>query len=138
MGLSINNDLGRIHISNSAFAQVITTAMTSPGCAGKIWPASKRGRKLGLVPKYSDTELSMYIETGFNEDGRMTLEFNVIVLFGAGIRKTTEILADLISEKIQTTIGRKPAEITINISGIRSRQVARRNTKIVYHYDIDG
>ena len=138
MSLTKSNDLGRIIISNSAFAQIITTAMTVPGCSGKIWPASKRGRQLGLVPKFNDTELSMYIDTGFNEDGRITVEFNVIVLFGAGIRRTTEILSDVICDRIRTMMGQKPAEITINISGIRSRYIARRNTKIVYHYETDG
>ena len=140
MTLSIKNDLGTISISNALFARMIYNGMELPECAGKMWPATRRGRQLGSVPKLNDTELSMNVEVHYNEEQKICLEFSVIMLFGAGIRKTTAVLADHIADHIKKYSGRKPAEITINIAGVKSvksKHIAKRNTKVVYRYEAD-
>ena len=137
MTLSIKNELGTISISNTLFSRLIYNGMEQPECAGKIWPATRRGRQLGSVPKLNDTELSMNVEVEQDEMQRVRLEFNVIMLFGAGIHKTTAALADYIADHIEEYSGTKPSEITINIAGVKSRHIAKRNTKVVYRYEAD-
>ncbi len=138
MALTKQTELGEISISNMVFAQIIFEGMRIPECRGKIWPATPRGRQIGIVPKYIDTEFSMYIDVDFNEEGRVELEFSVITLFGISIKRTTKHLADYIAGAFVKYSGRTPAAITINIAGVRSRHKARRNTKVVYRYEDNG
>lgn len=134
MGLKKETSLGSINLSNSIFAQLIFDGMESSKCKDKIWPASPKGRPIGIVNKYMDTEFAMYIETG-REKGRLILEFSVIVKFGISIKRTTEFLSDYVAKNIEEIIGEKPAKITINIAGIKSRHKVRGKTKVVYRYE---
>jgi uncharacterized alkaline shock family protein YloU len=138
MTLMKETELGIITISNTIFSQIIFDGMMQPECADVIWPATKRGRLIGIVARFTDTEFSMNLDVGHDRDGRVILEFNVIVQFGISIKKTTRKLADYIADNIEMLSGRKPLRITINIAGVKTRNnKARRNTKVVYEYDAD-
>lgn len=135
MTLSKETQMGTISISNSILAQIIFDGMRTPACVEKIWPATPRGRQIGMVHKYMDTEFSMYIETEKGEDGRFILEFSVIAKFGISIGRTTQTLSDYIARDMKEIIGENPKQITINIAGIKSRNKVRGKTKVVYKYE---
>lgn len=136
MALMKENDLGVITISNAIFSQMIFDGTMTSECADKIWPATRRGRQVGIGGRFTDADLSMNIDVDYDEDDNIKMEFNVIVKFGISIKTTTRILSDFIADSIENLSGRKPAEITINIAGIKTRQnKARRNTKVVYRYE---
>ncbi len=138
MAVNKETDLGTITISNSVIAQIIFDGMMQPGCRNRIWPATPRGRQIGILEKFTDTEFSMYISVQHSEDHRIMLEFSVICQFGISIKRTTRILADYIAEQFEYLGGSMPAQITVNIAGVRSRQKARRSTKVVYRYETNG
>jgi len=136
MTLMKETELGIITISNSIFSQIIFDGMMQPGCLDVIWPATKRGRQVGIVARFTDTEFPMSIDAGYDKSDRMTIEFNVIVQFGISIKKTTKLLADYIADNIETLSGKKPMRITINIASVKTKNNrARRNTKVVYEYE---
>jgi uncharacterized alkaline shock family protein YloU len=67
----------------------------------------------------------------------ISLEFSIIVKFGSSISSITRKLADEIHREILTDLGLETTQITINIAGVRSRKVARRNAEVVYRYAAD-
>ena len=135
MSVARENRLGTISLSNAVFAQIIFDGMLQESCADRIWPSTPRGRQVGVIDRFTDSEFSMYINTDRDQDGRITLEFSVIVQFGLSIRKLTGMLSDYIADRICELDGDRPSVITINIAGVRSRHKVRRNTKVVYHYE---
>ncbi len=138
MSLKKTNDLGTISIANSVIAQIIFDGMEQEGCRNRIWPSTPRGRQIGKVARFMDTEFSMYLDPQYDQDERIHLEFSVLCRFGISIRQTTKVLADYIAETIKSYSGRYPAEIIINIAAVKTRnKKARRNTRVVYRYEAD-
>ncbi|MGI6211076.1 MAG: hypothetical protein ACOYJJ_00620 [Anaerovoracaceae bacterium] len=133
MTLMKTTDLGMITISNAVFARIIRDLMVDPKVSERIWPATRKGRLISL--EGSETELSQNLKAGQTKDGGLELEFGVITKFGSSIRQLTKIVSDGIADELRTEFKETPLTITINIEGVRSRQVARRNTKVVYHYE---
>lgn len=127
--------LGTISLSNEVFAQIIFDGMMQESCIDRIWPSTLRGRQVGVIDRFTDSEFALYITAERDADERIMLEFSVIVQFGLSIRNLTGILSDYIADRICELDGDKPSTITINIAGVRSRHKARRNTKVVYHYE---
>lgn len=135
MSFGKNTELGEVKISDQIIAQIILDAMDHEKIRDKIWPATVRGRQIGLLPKIVDAEFASNMNIDSDENDRLTLEFNVIVKFGESIRSITRMLADNIEESLKYLLGINTSVITINIAGVRSRQIARRNTKAVYRYE---
>ncbi len=135
MSLKIENELGQMKISNTIIAQTIYKGVENLNLEDKIWPATPRGRQIGMVSRFTDSELSMYINCCFNEKRIVVLEFNAIVRFGISIKKTTRLLSDFIYKNMNDYFGEGNVEITINIVGVKSKQKARRNTKVMYRYE---
>lgn len=137
MTLARNTELGSITISNTIFAQIIFDGMTLPQCNNMIWPATKRGRQIAIGSRFNDTDFAMNIDSDYDDNGNMVIEFNVIVRFGISIKRITKHLADYVADEIEYDSGKKPSVIIINIAGVRSRHKAKRNTKVVYRYDAE-
>lgn len=135
MALIRNTDLGAVTLSNRLFTNVVISAMSQPGCIDKIWLATKKGHEIGIAVRWTDRDLQTAVKIAEDENVRMTLEINTIVLFGAGIKKTTAILANSIALQLKEMTGCNPSSITINIVGIRSKQIARRRLRAVYRYE---
>ena len=68
----------------------------------------------------------------------MTIEFSVIVRFGVSIKTVTHEFSDRIADSMLYILGIKPTKIIINIAGVKSKQIARRNTRTIYRYDTDS
>lgn len=135
MTISKDTELGEIAVSDIMFAQVISECFKSETCLGRVFPATKKGRQIGSDQKYSISEFASHIETEKSFDGEsVDLTFSVIVKFGTSIRSLTDVLGDDIAEKIQQKLGQKPRQITIRITGVKSRQIARRNLEVIKRY----
>ena len=64
----------------------------------------------------------------------MDLAFSVIVKFGTSIRSLTDALGDDIANQLEKKLGQKPRQIVIRITGVKSRQIARRNLEVIKRY----
>ena len=134
MSIAKITELGEVKISDQIVAQIISDSMSAEGIKNKIWPATVHGRQIGLLPKIVDAEFASNVVINTLDDGSITLEFSVIVKFGQSIKKITKELADLVSDNMKYMLGVTASIITINIAGVKSKQVAKRNTKAVYKY----
>ena len=136
MTISKTTELGTINVSDLIFAQIIERSLRQTGCRDKVWPATKKGRQIGNDAKVSAADIAREIEVEASSDGsNFELTFNVIIKFGAGIRKITDLLTDYISETVLNKHGRKPDLIRIRIVGVRSKNIAKRNLEVVKRYE---
>ena len=118
-------------------AQIIYRGIEALKLEEKLWLATPRGRQIGMVSRFTDNELSMYIDCFFDDKNTIILEFNTIAKFGVSIKKVTKVLSDYIYESIKENFGNENMKITINIAGVKSKQKAKRNTKVVYRYEAE-
>lgn len=131
-------ELGLITVSNSVFAEIINEVMQTEECAADMWVTMHQGRLVRMARALSDPDYVRDLSVRLNGNGRICLTFGVIVRFGVSIRQATRFAADEICARIYEQTGMIPAEITINIDGVRTRKkTARRSTKVVYRYAED-
>lgn len=134
-------ELGEIKISDDIIANIISDVLNSPEICDKIWPATVHGHKIGRKSKIAeivdlgDSDLVSNISVSTDDQGDVTIEFSVIVRFGISIKSSTKMLSDQIAENMQYILGVKPSIIIINIAGVKSRQIAKRNTRTIYRYE---
>lgn len=135
MTLSRETELGTISVSDVLFAQIIAESFELEPCRDRVWPATRKGRQIGNDQKFSIGEFASHIEVESSFDGEsVDLEFSVIVKFGTSIRALTDAMADYIAEEIERKSGKKPCQITVRISGVKSRQTARRSLEVIKRY----
>lgn len=137
MGIEKEGPLGSITISDGVLAGIIEESMLIPGCAGRIWPATPQGLKLDLNGIEADEDFFQSVSSSKTDDGGYRLEFSVIVRFGTSIRKVTKALSDEIVSNISERFGENISEMVINIAGVYTKNVTKRNTRVVYHYGAD-
>lgn len=139
MTLSRETELGTITVSNLLFAQIVADSFKLEGCRGKIWPATKKGKQIGSDMKFNLSEFANTIEVEeVPDDNRFDLEFHVIVKFGTSIRTVCEAVADEVAASIERKHGKKPRQIKIRVTGVKSKQVAKRNVEVVKRYGTEG
>jgi len=135
MTLSKETELGTISVSNLLFAQIIADSFKLDGCKGKVWPSTKKGKQIGSDMKFNLSEFANTIEIEETPDGEsMNLEFFVIVKFGTSIRTVCETIVDNVAESIEQKHGKKPGTVKIHVTGVKSKQIAKRNLEVVKHY----
>ena len=135
MRMEKRNELGMLYVPNTLISRIIYGGMKLPECAEKIWPATPRGRQIGIVPGLNDNEFAMYISAVMNDIGEIRLEFSVIVRFGTSIKLMTKVLSDYVADNIMDDFECERLEITINIAGVKSRRKAKRNIKVIHRYE---
>jgi len=139
MTLARETNLGTISVSNLLFAQIIAESFKLEPCKGKVWPSSKKGRQIGSNMKFHLSEFANAIEVDENPDnGRLDIEFSIIVKFGTSIRSLCEVITDHIAQIVEEKQGYKPNQIKVRIAGVKSKQVAKRNLEVIKRYGIKG
>lgn len=146
MTLSKETELGTITVSNVLFAQIIGESFKIETCADRVWPATRKGRQIGNDAKFSYQEFASHIDvTSAVEEGAenrseknsaINIEFSIIVKFGTSIRKVTDAIADYVADTLYEKQGKRPDRIKIRISGVKSKQIAKRNLEVVKNYGI--
>ncbi|MBR2546895.1 MAG: Asp23/Gls24 family envelope stress response protein [Eubacterium sp.] len=141
MAISIETELGEVKITRQVIAGIISDIMSEPGMSDRIWPATEHGHAIGKrsmiaeIVDIRDTDFASNIEVTTADSGEVTIEFSVIVRFGVSIKTLNRTLSDRIVNDMHYLLGVSPSVIIINIAGVKSRQIARRNTRTIYRYN---
>ena len=136
MSLHRNTDLGTIKISDVLFAQIIVNSLKQRECLGKAWPATSKGKQIGNDQKFNVTDVASHIVVKHDRESTdVELEFKIIVQFGNSISAITEAVFQYVADSIEQVLGKKPVRIIINVTGIRSKQIARRNIEVIKQYE---
>ena len=135
MALIKNTELGGISVSDDILLDVLEKATTTGALKDLVWLSTSRGKVQSTMRLVSDQDIINSIFITYDEKGGATLRFCVVVKFGVSIRTVTKELADEIAAMTKELTGIYPREITILIAGVRSKNIARRNLKVVYTYE---
>ena len=141
MAVTVRTDLGEVKISEQVIAGIISDVLAESEISDRIWPATAKGHRIGKrsmigeIIDPGDSDLASNIETVTDKNGAVTVEFSVIVRFGISIKAATRLLSDKIVDAMEYILGIRPSVMIINIAGVKSKQIARRNTRTIYRYD---
>ncbi len=120
MPLEKNTDYGKITLSDRVIEDFIAQFCQGIDLYDRIWLAAKPN-----------------IKASFNKDDKIDLTFSVYVKFGQSIMKVCKELADRVAKFIIDRTGSSPASITINVSGVKSATLIKRNMDVLIEYGDD-
>lgn len=138
MALYRDTDLGRITVSNKLFAGMIEQAFVQEDCKDLIWPSTRKGKLIVPGSKNSLAEIGTAIEVERSlDEKRIDITLPVITRFGASISALTERVCDYIAAVTEEKSGYKPNVIKVIVTGVKSRNMARRNLEVIKTYEAE-
>lgn len=135
MTLSKNTELGQITVSNQIFAGILKDAIKSPDCEDKIWLSTKRGKLLSEASRSYISDIAYVIDVNEDvRDGVLSMDVYVITRFGASIKKVVDSMCSYVAEVITKRHGNHPLCINVHVTGVKSKNIARRELLIIKEY----
>ena len=113
---AINTGQGRIAISNDVIAQYAGAVATE--CFGIVGMANVSVRD-GLVNLLKSDNMKKGINVTIDPDGKLKLDFHVIVSYGVRIQSVADNLIDTVKYKVEEFTGMEIAKINIFVEGVR-------------------
>lgn len=136
MSISKENNYGKISVSDLLYAEILTDCFHREECIGKIWPSSPKGRQIGNDTKIHKHELASNIIIDSDDNGdNISVEIFVIIKFGVSIKQITASIADAFAEGIASFHNAKPKQIKVNITGVKSKAIAKRSLEVIREYE---
>jgi Uncharacterized protein conserved in bacteria len=124
---TVRTDIGKIVIQNNSIREIVKKAVDDLG--GRVSITNKKGRPQGL---FGDDSRDIEIEI---IDGRLSIKTYIVIRFGISIHNVTSRIMDSVCSDIELLTGQKPASITINVAGVMSTKLAKRDIEVKRHYD---
>ena len=117
MSISINTKYGKITISDKIIETAVADCCQTPELSDRIWLAQRPN-----------------ISASYNDSKEVEMTFSVYTKFGQSIKAVCKVLADQIAELIYQRSGKYPAKITVNVAGVRSQNLVKRNMDVEFEY----
>lgn len=117
-------DQGSIFIDRAVISKIIIEAMEQ--FRGKAWISNHKGKILSSTSKSNMGDDKNYSEISIGEKG-MDVRIYIVIRFGTSINKVTEQLITTIKNNIEEFVGIEANSIAIVVTGMISKQMARRN-----------
>lgn len=127
-------DKGDILISENAIAQLVIDQIQT--MRGRVLPATSKGKRISPVKKVfgNEQEDSVQIKVKGND---LSIRVYVIVRIGVSISKTLDMLIEKIKQSVEESTGVAPSSVSVVVSGVLSKNIARRNMEVRKKYGID-
>lgn len=128
----IETKLGNIHFSHSIINKIVMEAVE--GSEGKAMIHNYKGKYKNVVPDLA-SKINLYdeeagsIEVTETEEG-LEIKVYVVLRFGASIKETTVRIIKHIYADVEKIMGARPAKVTVVITGILSKNIARRHIEV--------
>lgn len=136
MTIARENQYGKITVSDLLYAEILKDCFQKDECKGKLWPSSQKGRQIGNDSKINVHELASSLILESDENGNnINIEIFVIIKFGVSIKQITTAIADSFAEGIYQFHNVKPKCIKVNITGVKSKAIAKRNLEVIKEYE---
>ena len=129
----ITTETGEIRFSQNVIYTIVDRAVDS--CEGKAelnnykGKAKKRGKDKSKEKGKTPVDKSN-IEVDY-KDGKLRITVYITVKFGNSIKEITESIMDKIYEDMQQILGRTPFTTKIIVTGIVSKDTARRHLEFI-------
>ena len=112
----MENQYGKIIIDPDVIAQY--AGSVAVGCFGIVGMAAVN-MKDGLVKLLKKDYLSHGIEVDFDEEGKLIIDFHVIVAYDISIETIADNLMNTVKYKVEEFTGMKIGKINIFVEGVR-------------------
>lgn len=124
--IRVEGERGEISLSKSVVARVVTETVHSMG--GRVLFSNQKGKLLKVGN--SGREKLGFIEVEEAEEGWVDIRFYVVIRFGTSIRALRSELGPAIRENVQAVTGLRVNTLTMNITGVKSRNIGKRELEI--------
>lgn len=128
----IDMDSGHIDVGRHTIGRIISEAVDY--FDGKIMLSSSRGKVITQGKKAGTIDKTDYFDFNF-ADGNLEISINVVIRFGNSISKITDQFIKQIQKELSVHLEMEAYHISITITGILSKQLAKRNIRIDYYND---
>ncbi|WP_324824003.1 Asp23/Gls24 family envelope stress response protein [Sinanaerobacter sp. ZZT-01] len=123
----IQTENGTITLFKEAVAAIIIRVMET--FAGKVLIANQKGKIYHFIARVSGKEDGGTIEIVNGKKG-FDIRIYVLIRFGSSINKTTELIIEQIKNEVEKGTGVPVNSVSVVITGVFSKQIARRNIEI--------
>lgn len=113
---SMNTHMGNISIDTEVIAQYAGTVAME--CFGIVGMANVSLRD-GLVSLLRSDNMTKGINVEVNQNGKLVLNFHVIVSYGVSISAVSDNLIDSVKYKVEEFTGLEIEKINIYVEGVR-------------------
>lgn len=121
----IKTEYGNIQVETYAIGSMIIKIVDD--FHGKIHLTNKKGRRVAWMNRITDAAEIDNMHISFDDGGNLEIRIYVMIRFGLSISQMTSDLLDRIDESCEKELGYKPVQTTVVVTGLLSRNVARRN-----------
>lgn len=128
------NEFGKITINDNAIAELVVSEIRNYN--NDLYITNSKGKRTSKVYKSVGGSSATNIDIQY-EDDKLFIKIYLIVRFGMSIKKTTDELMENIRSQIKMATGHNPKAITIVVTGVKSKKVARRNIEVTKTYDTE-
>lgn len=125
-------DLGDIVISERVIAQIVLKNIRKK--RGRIFVVTDKGKRLSKIQKALGATEEDNVEVVGNINN-LTIRVHIIVRLGVAINKTINVLIEDIKADIYAILGIVPTSISVIVSGIVSKKIAKRHMEVTKSYD---
>jgi uncharacterized alkaline shock family protein YloU len=129
MAVIANTEIGNININNYAIEKIVIGNILKK--KNIITPTNKRGKVIavkGIRIKPSDYVSAVEI---IEYEDKLFIKMYFVIEFGASINKETNKIFDMIEKDFEAIGIQKPTQITAKITGVKSKQIAKRELEVV-------
>lgn len=126
-----NEEYGTITINLNAIRQLIFATLQT--YSGKLYLTNSKGKQKMNIYKNEDIGNPNDIDVEIMDED-VDIKIYMIMRFGVIIKKTSEKIMDAIAEQLELALGHKPKRITIYITGVFSKKIAKRDIKVIKEY----
>lgn len=128
----IETKLGEIRFSQGIINKIVMKA--AEAYDGKVILHNYKGKYMDMMPGLA-SKINLYDEsTGSVEftqkDDGYTLKVYIVLKFGTSIKMVTEGMIDSIYENAEKILGKRPEMVTIVVTGILSKNIAKRHIEV--------
>ena len=128
----ISTKLGEIRFSQGIVNKIVMKAAEEYG--GKVILHNYKGKYMDMMPGLA-SKINLYDETSgsvdfFQNDEGYTIKAYLVLKFGTSIKMVTEGMIDSIYENAEKILGEKPQLVTIVVTGILSKNIAKRHIEV--------
>lgn len=124
--------LGDIRFSQSVINKIVMNAVEDSG--GKALLHNFKGKYMNVVPGIA-SKINLYDEEAgsievIQTEAGLEIKIYVVLRFGTSIKNITGEIIDRIYEYTERILEQKPAKVTVVVTGILSKNIARRHIEV--------
>lgn len=128
----VETKYGKISFSQNIINRIVVEAVEKTN--GKAFVLNYKGKYMNVVPGIA-SKMNIYDEEAggieiISAGTGIALRVYIVIKFGSSIKQVTNEIIDYIYEETEKIMGERPEKVTVVITGIVSKNIARRHIEV--------